>query len=341
MGNGPLAQALPALLGQSGAAPAAGGGAPAATPFRLDMATAPRTPADPVPPKDQTRLLNLDIAGQAPERNPMRSATNGGSFAPAAPAVDPNQPIPVKTQRIDPATGGMFAEAMSTPRGQASAVPPRQAPPREGSFDAKPWAPPETVQGGQWPPKRDIVADVAANSNASTASRMPGMFAGAGGEGVPAPEQNPNFHTPPKPPMPFSEQQFDTTAPITKPGKGGMFDFLKGPIGGAQAYLKGVPTNPMAQMGLSLLSSGYDGSNPYAAVQKSLGTVPGMEHMQQSSAIAAADAATKKKTAADAAKDEEMARLINQLMLQQSQGDQPGAATRTLQEPKGAARYIK
>lgn len=298
------------------------------------MATAPRTPADPVPPKDQTRLFNLDIAGTPPERNPMRAAQ-------AAPVTDPNQPIPVKTQRIDPATGGMFAEAMSTPRGQASVIPPRQAPPREGSFDAKPWAPPETVQGGQWPPKRDIVADVAANSNASTASRMPGMFAGANGESVPAPEQNPNFHTAPKPPMPFSEQQFDTTAPITKPAKGGMFDFLKEPIGGAQTYLKGVPTNPMAQMGLSLLSSGYDGSNPYAAVQRSLGTVPGMEHMQQSSAIAAADAATKKKTAADAAKDEEMARLINQMMLQQSQGDQPGAATRTLQELKGAARYIK
>jgi hypothetical protein len=69
-----------------------------------------------------------------------------------------------------------------------------------------------------------------------------------------------------------SGQGFDTSAPEPRGlfGKGGFMDAL-------QAKLKDAPTNPLFQMGMGLASSGFDGSNPYAAITKNLGNIPAMQ----------------------------------------------------------------
>lgn len=101
-----------------------------------------------------------------------------------------------------------------------------------------------------------------AASPAPRAPRAPGgLFAQAprapgeqGGQRVAAPDPAPDAKV-----MPATE---------AKPG--GLFDAVRGYLGTAQERLKGAPTNPLFQLGMGLAQAGYDGSNPYALINKNL-----------------------------------------------------------------------
>lgn len=117
-------------------------------------------------------------------------------------------------------------------------------------------------------------------------------------------------------------QQFDT-APASPPGvdlggapkpaaDGGLFGDPSSWLKGIQGKLKGMPTNPLGQVGLGLMASGYDGSNPYTNIQNSLGKIPGYE--QAAAAASRADSEEERK------KQEAQQQLQLALMLQQIQG---------------------
>ncbi len=50
-------------------------------------------------------------------------------------------------------------------------------------------------------------------------------------------------------------------------------DSIRGPIGTLQDKLGDAAGNPLFQVGMGLLASGYDGSNPWTNIQKSLGGI--------------------------------------------------------------------
>jgi hypothetical protein len=308
MGGGleaiPMALSLGSkLFGVTGAQAAGvpGGGSSAVSPFTAALMGGQGAGGAPVPPgsmldpnvmKDQSRLNNLDEAGALPARSPFRT----GRMVTDRPDLD--QPTPVKTQRIDPKTGGVFpADVVSSP---PSSGPVQANTPMAQS--ERPWKT-ETVQGV--PMQGGIM-----------------MADQSGPASLPAP---------PKPSL-FSEQPFDTTAP--KPGVsaspfGGMFDAVQG-------KLKALPTNPMGQVGLSLLASGYDGSNPYAAIQRSLGGIQPHELALRASNITQS---REDRDAAKAADDQRLAMLLQSIGLRYSGNPQSQAGS--MRQAEGQARVIR
>lgn len=73
---------------------------------------------------------------------------------------------------------------------------------------------------------------------------------------------------------------FDTAAP-SKPGaqnkQGGLFGITIPGVGEVNQALRKTPTNPLFQVGMGLLSSGYDGSNPFTQMNSGIGRIPGLE----------------------------------------------------------------
>jgi hypothetical protein len=73
---------------------------------------------------------------------------------------------------------------------------------------------------------------------------------------------------------------FDTAAP-SKPGaqnkQGGLFGITIPGVGEVNQALRKTPTNPLFQVGMGLLSSGYDGSNPFTQMNQGIGKIPGLE----------------------------------------------------------------
>lgn len=286
MGNGPLAEALPDILAQSGA-PAAAGAAPAAGGGLLGLidrayqqtggslpaggmfgAGAAKAPPGEMSGKDQSRLNDIGQAGAVPERSPFRIDQ---------PAGNPDAPIPVKTQTIDPRTNSMFAPAGA---GNVETV---QGVPMEGGVmqadpNNKPVLPSATREAT---PAQDVLQGVM-DAKKSLPTTLPGVPSANELRSSPvAPPAGGMFDTtPPRSPgAPPPVQEAPTTSGANElRSSPSMWDALKSGINTAQGKLKGIPTNPMAQAGLALASAGYDGSNPYANIQKALGGMPGTEH---------------------------------------------------------------
>lgn len=239
---------------------------------------------------------------------------------------------------------GLIAQAMSTPRGQppitpsapvsgegpgTSMVPPRRVVDKATAFDTQPDTRTpsvfgEDVTGQNWKPGK--TAPMARPVQAATASA------------VPAPEEAAPS-TPSVPPAaPFAEQQFDTAAP--GPAGTGVWDTIKGGLKTAQGKLKGLPTNPMGQVGLSLLASGYDGSNPYKLIQSSLGGIQPHELALRSADIASAAANRADRTAKADDESNAMQRAIWAQMLMKQGGAQSGQSPASRQA-EGQARVIR
>lgn len=205
--------------------------------------------------------MGQSLAAALPMVAPMAQKFYGLGQTPGAAASSPA-----------PAPGGkLFGDALPPPS-------PVRNPMFSGAIDnpemmrALPAMPPadagpvETVQGVpmsggimQADPRNRVAL---AASPAPRAPRAPGgLFAqaprspeGQGGQRAAAPDPAPDAKA-----MPATE---------AKPG--GLFDTVKGYLGTAQERLKGAPTNPLFQLGMGLAQAGYDGSNPYALINKNL-----------------------------------------------------------------------
>lgn len=321
MGGGleilPMALSMGSKLFGGGSAQAAPAAQQAMSPFSAGLMGQPPAGGAPKPPVGPAMP-------PVPERNPMFSD----------PAGDARGAQMIKD---NPMLQGAFAQAMSTPRGQppitpVAPIPAQQSGDSGGSFAAKPWKNEtvfgDDVTGQNWKPSRGQI----------TLPEQKQPVPAATMSAVPAPERNENFHPAPPPAAPFAEQQFDTAAP--GPAGMGVWDTIKGGLKTAQGKLKGLPTNPMGQVGLSLLASGYDGSNPYKLIQSSLGGIQPHELALRSADIAQATAnRTEKTSKADDEAAAQMRALLAQMMMSQG-GAQPGQAPASRQA-EGQARVIR
>ena len=107
-----------------------------------------------------------------------------------------------------------------------------------------------------------------------------------------------------------NSMRVDPTAPVqgstsqAQPAaSGGLFGDIRKSVSDVinpiQAKLKESATNPLLQMGLGLLASGYDRSvNPYLAMQKGLGAIPGAGLTQAQGNKAQTDASNEAATLA-------------------------------------------
>jgi hypothetical protein len=123
-------------------------------------------------------------------------------------------------------------------------------------------------------------------------------------------------------------------APQTQPR--GLFGMslpagLSNGIGQLQDKLGDASTNPLFQVGMSFLGSGYDGSNPYTAIQKSLGGI-----QPQQIAGAKAD-----QEAADKAKEAQLEQLLMQLGLKFGSGAGGSTVPPASRQAAGAATLIR
>jgi hypothetical protein len=119
-------------------------------------------------------------------------------------------------------------------------------------------------------------------------------------------------------------------------GKGLFGAGVGGALGDLQDRLGDSPTNPLFQVAMGLLSSGYDGSNPYATMNKGLGAIPGLQIAKQASTHAEnADARATKKSKQDD-EDAALMNLVRDLMMKQAAPQAPGANI-----ARGAAKVIR
>jgi hypothetical protein len=320
MGGGPL-MAIPALLSTGmklmggGAQAAPAGGAAPASPFTAGLMGGPGMggPQQPAPPPPM------------PERNPAFHD----------PAGDANGAKLISEQ---PGMRSLMGEALAKPRLSGDSA---------NNFQAKPMVRGETIWGkdvtgqsfkpggGQVVrPEPSPVAPV----QASTANIQPRAAT------QPPPRIDLSQKAPPPTPAPMAG--FDTSAPAA-PGappvqqpvapKPGLWDSLQAnPIGTMQEKLKGMPTNPLAQVGMSLLSSGYDGSNPWTQMQAGLGKIPATEIALQSAKIAQQNAARADKKDGQEENDAALRALFAQMlagggMPGQEQGGQSGSRVSAFQ----------
>lgn len=203
-----------------------------------------------------------------------------------------------------------------------------------GSFDSRPYSQ-ETVYGQ---PASTAVEAVAARAPAVSPRDLPttpvppeeivaddAPFRAATAEARPVSGMSPAFDASPA---------STPGAAATPQPAGGMFD-------GFNAWVKGMPTNPMGQIGLSLLASGYDGSNPYSGIQTGLGNIPRLELALQSGRIAqaAADRAEKgeARSEADRAREDELTQLIAAMAAKYSEPEYEGGS----RVARSAAKVIK
>lgn len=132
---------------------------------------------------------------------------------------------------------------------------------------------------------------------------------------------------------------FDTSAPKapTQAASSGFGDGT-GWLKGVSDKLKGVPTNPLAQTSLGLLQSGYDGSNPWAAIAGNLNRIPGME--LAAAANARAQGSYDKKNAED---EDSAAKMAQLLMLMKGSGtsEEEEGRNRPLARRQGQAAVVR
>ncbi len=128
---------------------------------------------------------------------------------------------------------------------------------------------------------------------------------------------------------------------------GGLFAQIFGPeAGGAfgdlQDRLGESATNPMFQAGMGMLAGGWDGTNPYLAMQRGLSAIPGHQIAAQNADLAVnADARAGSKEARDQAEEQrqamQLAALVEMLNKYKSEGAQePGSAI-----ARGSAKIIR
>lgn len=312
------------MLAPGGAQAAPAGGPAPVNPMTAGLIGQAEQPPTPVPSPMRGAPTGVPI----PTRNPAFSN----------PAGDANGARLIAEQ---PGMRSLMAETMSKPVGGRgdSVLPGGEGGDSSGSFASKPWKRGETVFGqnitGQnWKPTNGQVDLPMPSDSGPVQAKTLGA--------QPLPERNPAFHDAPKPAGLFTEQQFDTTAPA-KPKMMGLFDgLLENPIGKAQKFGKGVPTNPLAQVGLGLLSSGYDGSNPYTNIQNALGRIPQTEIAMKSAEIAAAQAARTAKKDEQEDSDAQLRQLIAEMMLMSGMNPELGAGGKApLKSAEGQARVIR
>lgn len=323
MGGGPLMMALPTIMKLGGSlmgGQAAGGGAQAA----------------PAPVNPMTAGLMGGAGGPpppVPERNPAFSN----------PAGDANGAKLIAEQ---PAMRSLFTETMSKPRGvgaqgeNAAQPVDTRTPDAVGSFGSQPWKQGETVMGknvtGQnWRPSAGTV------SLPDPSPRAP--VQAATHQATPAPSARPAPPPAAAPSLFDAPQPFDTAAPSAPGGgpvaaaKPSLWDGLqKNPIGTIQDKLKGMPTNPLAQTGLGLLASGYDGSNPYTNISRGLSGIQPHEIALRSAAIADQTAARANKKDEQEGSDAELMRLIAAMQMQAMGGAPQASGTPSKQSQMGA-----
>jgi hypothetical protein len=331
MGGGleilPMALSMGSKLFGGSSAQAAPAAQQAVSPFSMGLMGQPPAGGAPAPKPPMGSSLP-----PVPERNPMFSDPAGD--ARGAKMIEEN-----------PMLKGAFAQAMSTPRGQppitpaapppdvgTSMVPPRRQIDKATAFDTQPDTRTPSVFGrdvtGQnWQPSKGNIT-----LPASPPTRAPVQAATASAAPAPEPEMPPVAAA--KPSL-FSEQQFDTAAP--GPSGMGVWDTIKGGLKTAQGKLKGIPTNPMAQVGLSLMSSGYDGSNPYKQMLAGLSGIQPHEIALRSADIASAG---EKRKADDDAENTAQARQLQAAIMQMLSGKSPPTEGMTSRRAEGAARYI-
>ena len=97
----------------------------------------------------------------------------------------------------------------------------------------------------------------------------------------------------------------------------------------AQANMRAAATDPLMQLGLSLMSSGYDGSNPWTMLAGQLGKIPGYD-------VAGRETAVKEATGKQAASDNAANQQLNSLIAAMSKNF-AGAA----QEPDATSRVAR
>lgn len=78
----------------------------------------------------------------------------------------------------------------------------------------------------------------------------------------------------------LDEPAFDMSAPsapAAKKATGGLFGITIPGVGELNEKLRGSAQNPLFQIGMGLLSSGYDGSNPFTQMNAGMGRIPGLD----------------------------------------------------------------
>lgn len=111
--------------------------------------------------------------------------------------------------------------------------------------------------------------------------------------------------------------------PATEAKPGGLFDTAKGYLATAQERLKGAPTNPLFQLGMGLAQAGYDGSNPYALINKNLTGIQALQIAANQDTRAQSESERK---AAEQLQQQELAALLARVGQQyqpQQQATQP------------------
>ena len=263
----------------------------------------------------------IGMAPPVPEKNPaFHPDQAGGLGGPAAVIKD------------RPELQGLFDQLQPKPEGAAAGMFER-TPDAVNSFDSKPWTK-ETVYGQP------------ASTAAAAAPRAPAQPVTTEDVATDGPFQAAadDAQLPPPPQAAASGwgQGYDKTAPA-KPGQSGRTPEggASGLFDGFSAWAKGVPTNPMSQIGLSLLASGYDGTNPYSGMQTSLGNIPRLELAMRSGRIAqaAADRAEKSdaRSEAERAREAELGALIAAMAAEYSAPEYESAS----RVARNAAKVIK
>jgi len=299
----PLMQALPLLMtagravgGMAGRAGAMGGAAGGVSPM-----TSMFDPTAAKPPM--------------PQMNPM--------FHDAQPPAKPQGMFgaqPVKDQGIPP------RPALASDRiGPGSTHTKTSGPPSNRELGERAGYTTETVQAKTVPRgSSPAPMEDAAPIQAASASAMPKTVAdNVKSAGMPMPERRPGMPVPPpgqKPPLPKSSSFFDDS-----------LSMVKGGIGDLQEKLGESSTNPMFQLGMGLLSSGYDGSNPYKNILAGLGGVqPAM--MDQYKTDVGIE---------DRQKEKELADALAAIGLKYTQGEKKDEKPARSRQAAGSARVIR
>lgn len=204
----------------------------------------------------------------------------------------------------------------------------------------------DTAQPAPTTRPKPAQAQTAARPNAFAPPQSPPMAPVTPPPQPPAPPALPAGQGPvspflaaPKPAAPAAPAETPAT-----PGGGvpmpNMFGLNEG-LTGLNKWMKGVPTNPMAQVGMSLLASGYDGSNPWTGMQTSLGNIPRLEMALQQGRIAqaAADRAERAegRTEAKEAQEQALAASLAAILGEYSKPEYEG----TSRVARGAAKVIR
>lgn len=210
-----------------------------------------------------------------------------------------------------PVRNPMFSGAIDNPE-------PMRALPALPPADA---GPVETVQGV--PMSGGVMQADPRNREALAASPAPRAPKSPGGLFASAPRA-PDQQASTPAPAPMRDPAPDAKVqPASDAKPGGLFDTIKGYIGTAQDKLKGAPTNPLFQLGMGLAQAGYDGSNPYAAINKNLTGIQALQLAANQDTRAQSESERK---AAEALQQQELAALlarVGQQYAPQQQAAQP------------------